>query len=661
MGVGKRVVAPLRPDDPRTIGPYRLLGQLGCGGMGRVFLGLSAGGRPIAVKVIRAELAADPEFRTRFSREVAAARKVSGVYTAHVVDADLDSEVPWLATAYVRGPSLTEVVRGHGPLPVNTVLALAAGLAESLNAIHAVGVVHRDLKPSNVLLAEDGPRVIDFGISQAVEASALPGLDFGSPGFMSPEQALGHDIAPSADIFSLGAVLTYAATGHGPFGSGSSAALVYRLVNSPARLDDLPEELRRLVGSCLAKHPSDRPTASQLLADVGAIQPESGWLPAPVFTMFTQGQPAASTSTPGSRPPAPAVASPAIASLAGSSAVGSSAAGPSVADSSAAGPSVAGPLVAGSSVAGSSVAGASLVRTSGALPVQASGGGPSSVVSLVDAPGAGSPAGAALAGAALAGAALAGASLVRASGAGVSAGASVVEASGAGPPPSWPGPSSGEPPPGSRPPRRRWSRSLASAWVTGGLLAASAAAIFALTGAVTPPPAPQAQPQVTGAPTTAGSASQPATSPGRSASARPGQVGPSIFQGPSASAFLSPTASASVLPTPSPSQSGAPRQSASPSPSASVSSSQSASSSPTPTPTPTTTSPTGTPTPTPTTTSPTPTPTPTTTSPTPTPTPTTTSPTPTPTTTSPTGTPTATASSPAPSGSAGTSASSGGG
>ena len=164
--------AGLQPEDPRQIGPYQLLGQLGRGGMGQVFLGMSAGGRPIAVKIIRTELATDPEFRARFRQEIAAARKVSGLFTALVVDADLDSPMPWLATAYVAGPSLSEAVRQHGPLPVRTLLALTAGLAESLNAIHAAGVVHGDLKPSNVLLAEDGPRVIDFGIAQAAEASA---------------------------------------------------------------------------------------------------------------------------------------------------------------------------------------------------------------------------------------------------------------------------------------------------------------------------------------------------------------------------------------------------------------------------------------------------------------------------------------------------------
>src|ERR1700760_461192 len=186
--------AGLQPEDPREIGPYRLLGQLGSGGMGQGFLAMSAGGRPIAVKVIRTELANDPDFRGRFRREVAAAQKVSGLFTALVVDADLDAPMPWLATAYVAGPSLTEAGRGHGPLPSRSLMALAAGLAEGLGAIHAAGVVHRDLKPSNVLLAADGPRLIDFGISQAADGTVLTsaGMVVGSPGFMSPEQAEGR-------------------------------------------------------------------------------------------------------------------------------------------------------------------------------------------------------------------------------------------------------------------------------------------------------------------------------------------------------------------------------------------------------------------------------------------------------------------------------------
>jgi len=278
----------LQPEDPQLIGPYRLRGRLGAGGMGWVYLGLSPGGRPVAVKVIRADLAQDPEFRARFRREIAVARKVSGVFTAPVIDADVDGPVPWLATAYVGGPSLADAVSEHGPLPAASVLALAKGLAEGLRAIHAAGVVHRDLKPANVLLAEDGPRVIDFGISRAVEASALThtGLVVGSPGFMSPEQAEGREVGPPSDIFSLGAVLAFAATGQGPFGAGSTPALVYRVVHSLPKIDHLPAEVRPLVERCLAKDPGLRPTAAHLLA--GTVPPAPGWLPEPVTRTFIQ-------------------------------------------------------------------------------------------------------------------------------------------------------------------------------------------------------------------------------------------------------------------------------------------------------------------------------------------------------------------------------------
>ena len=260
--------------------------------MGRVFLGVSPGGRPVAVKAIRAELAADPEFRARFGREVAAARRVSGVFTAQVVDADVDGPVAWMATAYVPGPSLAEAVDTHGPLPEASLLALAAGLAESLNAIHAAGVVHRDLKPSNVLLAEDGPRVIDFGISRAAESTMLTqaGLVVGSPGFMSPEQAMGYEVGPASDIFTLGAVLAFAATGEGPFGTGTTAALLYRVVHGTPDLDRVPATLRPTIERCLAKEAGQRPAASGLLAEVGALQPGGNWLP-DTLTRTIQGTP----------------------------------------------------------------------------------------------------------------------------------------------------------------------------------------------------------------------------------------------------------------------------------------------------------------------------------------------------------------------------------
>ena len=198
-----------------------------------------------------------------------------------MIDADVDGPLPWLATAYVEGPSLADAVIEHGPLPPRSVLALAAGLAEGLGAIHAAGVVHRDLKPANVLLAEDGPRVIDFGISRAVEASALThtGLVVGSPGFMSPEQAEGREVGPPSDIFSLGAVLAFAATGQGPFGTGSTPALVYRVVYSPPNLENLPAEIRPLIERCLAKDPASGPPPAQLLAEAGAVHPATAWLP----------------------------------------------------------------------------------------------------------------------------------------------------------------------------------------------------------------------------------------------------------------------------------------------------------------------------------------------------------------------------------------------
>ena len=268
------MVGGLEPADPRLIGPYQLLGRLGAGGMGRVFLGVSAAGRPVAVKIVHAELAADPDFRARFSSEVAAARKVSGLFTALVVDADVDAPVPWLATAYVAGSSLSEAVRNRGPLTSWSLLALAAGLAKSLTAIHAAGVVHGDLKPSNVLLALDGPRVIDFGISQAAEVAPLAraGLVVGTPSFMSPEQAAGQEVGPLSDVFSLGAVLAFAATGRKPFGAGQPATVLERVVREAADLEGAPAEVRPLIEQCLAKDPLRRPTAAELLAGVTAAQ-----------------------------------------------------------------------------------------------------------------------------------------------------------------------------------------------------------------------------------------------------------------------------------------------------------------------------------------------------------------------------------------------------
>jgi len=293
----------LQSADPRLIGPYQLLGRLGSGGMGRVFLGMSAAGRPVAVKVIHAKLAADPEFRTRFRVEVAAARKVSGLFTALVVDADVDAAVPWLATAYVAGPSLAESVKDRGPLSATSLLSLAAGLAKGLSAIHAAGVVHGDLKPSNVLLALDGPRVIDFGISQAAETAPLTqaGLVVGTPSFMSPEQASGKKTGPLSDVFSLGAVLAFAATGRKPFGPGPPAEVLERVVRGSPGLDSAPPEVRPLIERCLAKDPGQRPTAAELLAEVGAVQsapepPSAPALPRPVPARRRKRRPLVTTS-----------------------------------------------------------------------------------------------------------------------------------------------------------------------------------------------------------------------------------------------------------------------------------------------------------------------------------------------------------------------------
>jgi eukaryotic-like serine/threonine-protein kinase len=259
--------------------------------MGRVFLGVSADGQTVAVKVIRADLATDPEFRARFRREVTVARKVSSRFTVPLIDADVDGPVPWLATGYVPGPSLADAVTEHGPLPARSVLELAAGLAAGLSAIHAAGVVHRDLKPSNVLLAQDGPRVIDFGISVAAETSPLTctGLLIGSPGYMSPEQVEGREVGSASDIFSLGGVLASAATGEAPFGNGSAPTLAYRAVYREVNLDRVPADVRPLIQRCLAKDPGQRPTARDLEFGAGAaVPPTERCLPEAVTRTFVE-------------------------------------------------------------------------------------------------------------------------------------------------------------------------------------------------------------------------------------------------------------------------------------------------------------------------------------------------------------------------------------
>ncbi|OEU96325.1 serine/threonine-protein kinase [Streptomyces oceani] len=279
----------LEPWDPRVIGGYRLIGRLGEGGMGRVYLARSDRGRTVAVKLVREELTEQDEFRARFRQEVRAARRVGGRWTAAVLDDDTEATQPWVATGYIAGPSLQRVVADSGrPLPARSVRLLAAGLAHALRDVHDAGIVHRDLKPSNVLITIDGPRVIDFGIARALDTTASKdgltrtGAIVGTPGFLSPEQVRGDSPTPASDVFCLGSVLAYAATGEPPFGGADSGvhAVLYRIAQEEAELSGLPEELRELVTGCLAKNPDERPTLDEVLA--ATDEPESAdepWLP----------------------------------------------------------------------------------------------------------------------------------------------------------------------------------------------------------------------------------------------------------------------------------------------------------------------------------------------------------------------------------------------
>ncbi|MFI2377234.1 protein kinase, partial [Streptomyces sp. NPDC018964] len=268
----------LGPGDPQRIGAYRLLARLGAGGMGQVYLARSDRGRTVAVKLVRQELAQREEFRSRFRQEVRAARQVGGDWTAPVLDADTEAPVPWVATGYVAGPSLQQVVaHDHGALPERSVRILAAGLAHALKDIHAAGIIHRDLKPSNVLVTIDGPRVIDFGIARALETVTDGGLTrtgglVGSPGFMAPEQVRGDRITPACDVFCLGSVLVHAATGTLPFGNAHSGvhALMFRIAQEEPDLERVPEGLADLVRDCLRKDPAERPTLDQVLQRTGA-------------------------------------------------------------------------------------------------------------------------------------------------------------------------------------------------------------------------------------------------------------------------------------------------------------------------------------------------------------------------------------------------------
>ncbi|MGW7282007.1 serine/threonine-protein kinase, partial [Streptomyces sp. NPDC054844] len=261
------VFQPLQDDDPRTVAGYRLAARLGAGGMGRVYLSHTRGGRPVAIKVVRSELADDPTFRRRFGREIQAARKVKGAYTAELIDADPDGTPPWLATLYVPGPALSDVVARSGPLPVPAVLWLMAGVAEALQAIHGAGIVHRDLKPSNVLLASDGPRVIDFGISLAADSTAhtATGTAIGTPQYMAPEQASAGDVTAATDVFALGQTAAFAALGRPLYGDGPAVSVLYRIVHSEPDLSGLPEQLRGVLARCLAAEPGERVTPAEVV------------------------------------------------------------------------------------------------------------------------------------------------------------------------------------------------------------------------------------------------------------------------------------------------------------------------------------------------------------------------------------------------------------
>ncbi|MFF9851300.1 serine/threonine-protein kinase [Streptomyces litmocidini] len=304
---------PLAADDPTTVAGYRLAARLGAGGMDKVHLSYTPGGRPVAIKLIRPEFDQDAEFRRRLAQEVRSAQRVQGLFTAPVIDADPEGAQPWLATAYLPGPSLADAVVAHGALPVETVLLLVAGMAEALHVIHGASIVHRDLKPSNVLLAADGPRVIDFGIAYAADATSLTGsrATIGTPSFMAPEQAAGRPVTPATDVFALGQVAAYAATGVPTFGEGTGHGVLYRIVHEEPDLSAVPERLTELVTRCLAKESEDRPTPSEIIrlcqaANAATVprRPED-WLPGAVSAEITA---RAAAPAPPQTPPPPTVA-----------------------------------------------------------------------------------------------------------------------------------------------------------------------------------------------------------------------------------------------------------------------------------------------------------------------------------------------------------------
>jgi len=266
------VVQPLQASDPRQVGPFRVTDRLGVGGMGEVFLAVSPADRRVALKLVRRELLDDDTVRRRFVREVELSRQVGGRYAAKLVEADLSARQPWLATEFINGPTLREYVRERGRLTGGSLRALAVALLEAVAAIHEVGIIHRDLSPNNVILASDGPRVVDFGIAHHKGVSAaitLTGGTVGTPSWMAPEQVEGKHSTPATDLFSWAAVITYAATGHPPFGEGRPEAVLYRVVHGDPDLDSVPDRLRDVVAACFAKDPDQRPSVPMVLTELG--------------------------------------------------------------------------------------------------------------------------------------------------------------------------------------------------------------------------------------------------------------------------------------------------------------------------------------------------------------------------------------------------------
>ncbi|MGQ4268889.1 protein kinase domain-containing protein [Nocardiopsis changdeensis] len=290
------MTTPLQDGDPARIGDFTLHRRLAVGGMGVVYLGRSPGGRVVAVKTVRPDLASDPEFRRRFTTEVRTARRVGGFYGAEIAAADTEGDPPWLATTYLPGPTLHQAVAGSGPLSAASAAVLGAGLAEALKAVHARDVIHRDIKPGNIILGEDGPRLIDFGIARALDATSYTrtGTVMGTAAFMPPEQILGDAVGPPGDVFSLGCVLVFASTGRGPFGDGPAHAMTYRIVHGEPDLSGVPEDFAPTVERCLAKEAADRPTPDEVLgafralADAGDAPGAGGaWPPESVTEVIT--------------------------------------------------------------------------------------------------------------------------------------------------------------------------------------------------------------------------------------------------------------------------------------------------------------------------------------------------------------------------------------